>query len=82
MLMDDHSCFVHRIPERRGCPLTIPELRRILSGGESQTVEFKSWIHAGDARKRTQLAVKELVAFANARGGTLFFGVEDDGSVT
>jgi len=62
--------------------LTIQELQRILDGGESQTVEFKSWIHAGDARKRTQLAVKELVAFANARGGTLFFGVEDDGTVT
>ena len=62
--------------------LTIPELQRLLAGGESQTVEFKTWIHTKSPRERVQLAVKELVAFANAQGGTLFFGVEDDGKVT
>ena len=29
-----------------------------------------------------KLAVDELIAFANAKGGTVYFGVEDDGIVT
>ena len=28
------------------------------------------------------LMFKELVAFANAKGGTLYLGIEDDGEVT
>lgn len=53
-----------------------------IAGGESQTVEFKSWIHAKNMRERIRLAVDELIAFANSGGGTVFFGVEDDGSIT
>ena len=33
-------------------------------------------------RERISLAVDELVAFANAKGGTVYMGVEDDGTVT
>lgn len=58
------------------------ELNRILSSGESSTVEFKSWKKVSNMKERIKLAVDELVAFANAKGGTVYFGVEDDGMVT
>lgn len=62
--------------------LTTAEFEQVLQEGENLTVEFKSWIHARDMRDRISLAVDELVAFANAKGGTVYMGVEDDGSVT
>lgn len=62
--------------------MTTTEFEAILSAGESTTVEFKSWIKASGMKERVKLAVDELIAFANTKGGTLFFGVEDDGTVT
>lgn len=62
--------------------MTTAEFEQILSQGENLTVEFKTWIHAKDMRERVSLAVDELVAFANAKGGTVYMGVEDDGTVT
>ena len=62
--------------------MTITEFEAILSKGESSTVEFKSWKKASGMKERVNLAVDELIAFANTKGGTLFFGVEDDGTVT
>lgn len=62
--------------------MTIAEFKQILSKGENLTVEFKTWIHAKDMRERISLAVDELVAFANAKGGTVYMGIEDDGTVT
>lgn len=62
--------------------MTITEFEQVLSNDENLTVEFKTWIHAKDMRERISLAVDELVAFANAKGGTVFMGVEDDGTVT
>lgn len=58
------------------------ELEEIIKKGESLTVEFKSWIKASSMRERISLAVDELVAFANTKGGTVFFGVEDSGEIT
>lgn len=57
-------------------------LREIILHGESSTVEFKSWIKSKSNKERVNLAVQELIAFANASGGTVFFGVEDDGEIT
>lgn len=62
--------------------MNISEFEHILKTGESNTVEFKSWIKAKNMRERISLAVDELVAFANSNGGTVFLGVEDDGTVT
>lgn len=62
--------------------MTIAEFEQVLSKGENLTVEFKTWIHVKDMRERISLAVDELVAFANAKGGTVYMGVEDDGTVT
>lgn len=51
------------------------EIREMISGGESATVEFK--------RKFTsaEKIARELVAFANTRGGVLIVGVEDNGEL-
>ena len=62
--------------------MNIIDFERLLIAGESLTVEFKTWIHAKDMRERISLVVDELVAFANAKGGTVYLGVEDDGTVT
>lgn len=57
-------------------------MEQILQRGENTTVEFKSWKKAKSMKERVNLAVDELLAFANSKGGTVYFGVEDDGEVT
>lgn len=51
------------------------DLLQLINQGESEKVEFKK--STGLLRE----AVEALCAFANHRGGYLFFGVEDDGRV-
>ena len=58
------------------------ELKKIIENGETVTVEFKSWIKASSMKERINLAVEELIAFANSKGGTVYLGVEDNGEVT
>ena len=62
--------------------MNIDDFAEILKIGESINTEFKSWNKVSDMRKRINLAVDELIAFANNKGGTLYFGVEDNGEVT
>lgn len=62
--------------------MNIDDFAEILKIGESINTEFKSWNKVSDMKKRINLAVDELIAFANNKGGTLFFGVEDNGEVT
>ncbi|MBP3239508.1 MAG: ATP-binding protein [Oribacterium sp.] len=62
--------------------MTLKEFENVITNGESQTVEFKSWINTPTMKERISLAVDELMAFANANGGTVYFGVEDDGTIT
>ena len=50
----------------------VNDLKRIVSAGETNQVEFK--IKANHPEK----IVKEMVAFANAKGGVLLIGVNDD----
>jgi len=52
------------------------EVLELLHNGESSTIEFKR----DDIAPHD--AAKAMVALANARGGRLLLGVEDDGSVT
>jgi len=50
-------------------------IKRLVAGGESQTVEFKT---AGE----NQIGIGELFAtFANTDGGVLLMGVSDDGKI-
>jgi ATP-dependent DNA helicase RecG len=54
---------------------TADEIVALVSGGETQTVEFKR-----DISQRSDTA-GELIALANSFGGTLLVGVEDDGRI-
>ncbi len=67
----------------------LPEdvIRRMIEGGESEWLEFKStlrWnLKADRPGKEIELAsLKTVAAFMNSDGGTLLVGVSDDGTVT
>lgn len=51
-------------------------LSEIIQSGEDSAVEFKS------AEFRDDSLAKEIVAFSNMSGGSIFIGVEDDGAVS
>lgn len=53
--------------------MTLSELKRLASGGESQFLEFKQY-----ASVLSQIT-EEIVGFLNSRGGKLLIGVKDDG---
>lgn len=57
--------------------MTEQEFKEILHKEETDTVEFKSWVNARNMKEIISLAVDELIAFANSKGGTVYFGVED-----
>ena len=57
-------------------------LQEALEIGESIDIEFKSWIKAHNMKERISLAVDELIAFANCKGGTVYLCVEDNCDVT
>ena len=55
---------------------TEEKVREVIRNGENSFVEFKEY-----PLKPEQLA-KELVAFSNFKGGTLFLGITDDGKIS
>lgn len=70
-----------------GLPYSEAELRDLVERGEGQFLEFKSaWDRSGGRRRTVdRRAVRDAIAesvaaFANADGGTLLVGVEDDGT--
>lgn len=58
--------------------MTEQEFKEILHKKEADTIEFKSWVNARNMKEIISLAVDELIAFANSKGGTVYFGVEDN----
>jgi hypothetical protein len=60
-------------------PLT--EIEVLISGGEGVSTEFKRQLPATDDRNSIVNVMKTVAAFANGEGGTLLFGVDDDGTV-
>ncbi|MGI6414371.1 MAG: helix-turn-helix domain-containing protein [Thermoguttaceae bacterium] len=52
---------------------TAEQVKLLIREGEGLTVEFKE--------RYTSRMDEDIVAFANARGGTLLLGVRDDGAV-
>lgn len=56
--------------------MTEQEFKEILHKEETDTVEFKSWVNARNMKEIISLAVDELIAFANSKGGTVYFGVK------
>ncbi|MEZ4686707.1 MAG: ATP-binding protein [Bacteroidia bacterium] len=55
--------------------MTLHELKRLVSEGEHQQLEFKR------KANHPERIVRELVAFANTDGGILLIGVDDDGGI-
>ena len=53
----------------------VRELKKLVSRGESASLEFKRKAAYPDK------IIREMIAFANARGGTLLVGISDDGSL-
>jgi ATP-dependent DNA helicase RecG len=49
------------------------DLQKLISKGESETLEFKRSFGAE--------TIESLGAFANAEGGTVLVGIEDDGTI-
>ncbi len=66
------------VSDERGEP--VAELAAMVAQGESLHVEFKSQLPTKTATSRRS-ALKTVVAFANGDGGTLIYGIADDGSV-
>lgn len=56
-------------------PLTADEFASLIASGEDSFVEFK------DPRTSNADVVKEMCAFANASGGRVLIGVDDDGAI-
>jgi len=54
-----------------------PEIEQFLLTGESETVEFKEKLDKGKPEK----IAKTVAAFANTKGGTIVFGVDDEHNV-
>ena len=53
----------------------VHDLKRIVSAGETDRVEFKIKVN------HPEKIIREVVAFANAKGGILLIGVNDDGEI-
>jgi len=55
--------------------MTLPEIQNLVRQGETDTLEFKT------KANHPEKIVKEMVAFANTKGGQLLVGVNDQGEI-
>ncbi|HEY9167826.1 MAG TPA: RNA-binding domain-containing protein [Candidatus Kryptonia bacterium] len=55
--------------------MDISELKALISEGENFKIEFKRQFSS------VEKIAKELIAFANTKGGMILFGVDDDGTI-
>jgi hypothetical protein len=85
MLADELNKFLNGIAklEETTTPASLEDL---IAEGETDDLEFKSsvrWDYREQCsnRKLSEVIVKAIAAFANAQGGTLLIGVNDDGEV-
>ncbi|MCF6341321.1 MAG: ATP-binding protein [Bacteroidales bacterium] len=88
MLLSTLFYVVYRIKpksmktEKKLVPLSDDELKILISKGETEYVEFKSslrWDYREEKVNKVleDVILKSIAAFANAKGGTLFIGVND-----
>ncbi|XOV92856.1 MAG: helix-turn-helix domain-containing protein [Bacteroidota bacterium] len=56
--------------------MDLQEIKRLIYRGENDQVEFKHKV------AHPEKVVREVVAFANAKGGHLIIGVDDDGRIS
>ena len=62
-------------PYRQNRSLSVRRLREIIELGENDQIEFKR--RFSDFEK----IAKEMIAFANTRGGKILIGIDDDGTI-
>ncbi len=55
--------------------MDVAELKALISEGENFKIEFKRQFSS------IEKIAKELIAFANTKGGMILFGVDDDGTI-
>ena len=55
--------------------MTLTEAQQLIAQGEGHRIEFKL------KAKHPDRIIREIVAFSNSKGGHLFIGVDDDGSI-
>jgi predicted HTH transcriptional regulator len=55
--------------------MTFTEAQQLIAKGEGHRIEFKL------KAKHPDRIIREIVAFSNSKGGHLFIGVDDDGSI-
>ena len=55
--------------------MTFTEAQQLIAKGEGQRIEFKL------KAKHPDRIIREIVAFSNSKGGHLFIGVDDNGSI-
>ncbi len=55
--------------------MDVAELKSLISEGENFKIEFKRQFSS------VEKIAKELIAFANTKGGMILFGVDDDGTI-
>lgn len=58
----------------------VTEVEVLIRGGEIASTEFKRQLPSGE-RDSILTVMKTIAAFANGDGGTVLFGVEDDGAI-
>jgi len=78
--------YAKKFRKVRFVPLTPDAVKKMISVGESNLLEFKSTIrtnlHTGKPGKEIELAwLKSVVAFCNTEGGTILLGVNDKGDI-
>jgi predicted HTH transcriptional regulator len=57
-------------------------LQLLINAGEGPQVEFKAQLPDGNDNAARRTMLKTVAAFASGDGGTILFGVNDDGTVT
>ena len=83
--------YVYRLKTRiqklkqEGASLDVDAWKKLIAAGENDGVEFKSTLRWNLREEKTDkrleaVVIKTLSAFMNARGGTLFIGISDDGT--
>lgn len=55
--------------------MTLQEIQRLVRRGEGEQIEFKRKV------AHPNKIIREIVAFANTRGGSLLIGVDDNGNI-
>jgi hypothetical protein len=68
-------------PERSVRAQHVRSLTHARDQGEGLDVEFKEWIPKDRGNKKSAELLQTAVAFANARGGTIYIGVTDETDV-